>query len=109
MSRLRFLRPSTSRRAGTLTAVALSLGAGLTIAKADKMYWGSYDSGPPGKLHRANLDGTGVEDLKETSAWGVALDVASGHVYWTVGGSGSKGIIYRGGMNGPGMVVPQAA
>jgi len=49
----------------------------------NKMYW--TDEGTQ-KIQRANLDGTGVEDLVTTGLsypQGIALDVAAGKMYWT--------------------------
>jgi hypothetical protein len=44
------------------------------------MYWASYLGG---KIRRANLDGSEVEDLVSTGAGAVALDLKGGKVYWT--------------------------
>ena len=47
------------------------------------MYW--TDSGT-GKIQRANLDGSGVEDLVTTGLTaprGIALDPRAGKMYWT--------------------------
>ena len=55
-----------------------------------KMYWTDVS----GKIQRANLDGSDVEDvitgLSEPSA--IALDVAAGKMYWTVFGDGPRKI-----------------
>jgi hypothetical protein len=53
-----------------------------SIAGAEKMYW--TDSGTQ-KIQRANLDGTGVEDLLTglVDLSGLALDVGGGKMYWT--------------------------
>jgi low density lipoprotein receptor-related protein 5/6 len=48
------------------------------------MYWTDQISAK--KIRRANLDGTGVEDLVTTGLFfptGIALDVAGGKMYWT--------------------------
>ena len=50
---------------------------------AGKMYW--TDAGTD-KIQRANLDGSGVEDLITSglrSPYGIALDLAAGKMYWT--------------------------
>ena len=49
---------------------------------AAKMYW--TDIGGAGKIQRANLDGTGVENLKGGLAdpVGIALDLDNGWLYW---------------------------
>jgi hypothetical protein len=51
---------------------------------AGKMHW--TDAGTA-KIQRANLDGTGVEDLVTgvLGPHGIALDVAGGKMYWTDG------------------------
>ncbi len=59
-----------------LTSIALDVGRG-------KMYWTN-----PGtdKIHRANLDGSNVEDLITTglsNPYSIALDVGRGKMYWT--------------------------
>ena len=46
-----------------------------------KMYWGNLNEA---KLQRANLDGTGIEDLATGVApTGIVLDLPSGKVYWS--------------------------
>ena len=53
----------------------------ITIGQLVKMYWANLDSD---KIQRANLDGSGVEDLVEgLKIARVALDVATGKMYWT--------------------------
>jgi len=51
--------------------------------RAASIYWTDYFGGGMG---RANLDGTGVQNLN-ANAWGVALDVAAGKMYTTKMGS----------------------
>ena len=60
-----------------------------------KMYWTDrrYDSSTRayvGKIQRANLDGSNVEDISPTtgvsSVWGIALDLANGKMYWAIPG-----------------------
>lgn len=52
---------------------------------AGKMYWSDSDTG---KIQRANLDGTHVEDLvtlaRLNAPRGIALDVTAGKVYWAL-------------------------
>jgi sugar lactone lactonase YvrE len=52
----------------------------------NKMYW--TDQNNPQKIQRANLDGTGVEDLVTGLGIpiGIALDVAAGKMYWSDSG-----------------------
>ena len=50
---------------------------------ASKMYWTDLGTG---KIQRANLDGSGVEDLVTTGVTEpvrIALDVQAGKIYWT--------------------------
>jgi hypothetical protein len=61
-----------------LAAVAAGLHAlpGAGANPADKMYWGEFN---PSKIQRANLDGSGVEDLVTgltNPIGGIALDLA---------------------------------
>ncbi len=46
------------------------------------MYWVDWETG---KIQRANLDGSGIEDLVTDIyyVWSLALDVAEGRMYWT--------------------------
>ena len=56
----------------------------------------------PTKIRRANLDGTGVQDLVTgvTQGRGIALDLTDNHIYWTEAGS-SK--IRRANLDGTGV------
>ena len=59
--------------------------AGIALDLAhNKICWTSVDGS---KIQRANLDGSEVEDLfdseGEAPPWAIALDVASGKMYWT--------------------------
>ncbi|MCH8148121.1 MAG: hypothetical protein IH987_09045 [Planctomycetes bacterium] len=57
-------------------------GIALDVA-AGKMYWTDLGTG---KIQRANLDGSGVEDLVTTSVIEpvrIALDLQAGKIYWT--------------------------
>ena len=51
------------------------------IDLAGKMYWTDVNTD---KIQRANLDGTGVEDLVTglSSPVGIALDLPGGKMYW---------------------------
>lgn len=54
-----------------------------SIANAQKMYWTDRATS---KIQRANLDGSGIEDLVVTSVIepvSIALDIAGGKMYWT--------------------------
>ena len=58
------------------------IGLALDLA-GGKMYWTDYATD---KIQRANLDGSGVEDLVTSGLdWpvGIALDLAGGKMYWT--------------------------
>ena len=50
----------SARLPGALTIVAVSLGMGVARAPAQKVYWTDTVTG---KIQRANIDGSGVEDL----------------------------------------------
>ena len=77
------------------------IGAPLVAVAGGKMYW--VDQGSA-RIQRANLDGSGVEDLvaaglKEPTD--LALDVAGDKMYWTEwGGDGVQGKIRRANLNG---------
>ncbi|MHC4697765.1 MAG: hypothetical protein ACYTFA_13610, partial [Planctomycetota bacterium] len=51
----------------------------------EKIYWTDY--GSPGTIRRANLDGSDIEELISDveNLYGIAVDVAAGQMYWTVG------------------------
>jgi sugar lactone lactonase YvrE len=71
----------------------------LDIARR-KLYW--TDAGT-GKIQRANLDGTGVEDLGIGGLripWAMALDVVGRKLYWTDAGTGK---IQRANLDGTGV------
>ncbi len=72
------------KRTGSLSAVPV-----IPIADpgSGKMYWTDRRAG---KIQRANLDGSGVEDLVPTgliAAGALALDPGGGKMYWTDWGS----------------------
>jgi len=71
------------QRALVITAFLFSLALGTTATGGGKLYWGDDQTG---KIQRANLDGSGVEDLVAGGTgipWGIALDLHSGKMYWT--------------------------
>ena len=59
---------------------------GLAIA-GSKVYWTEQVSETHGTLNSANLDGTGVAELRDESLWGaprgIAVDTARSRLYWT--------------------------
>ncbi len=59
---------------------------GLAIA-GGKVYWTEQTSDTHGTLHSANLDGTGVAELRDDPIWGapvgIAVDTARSMLYWT--------------------------
>ncbi len=64
---------------------------------AFKMYWTDFGTG---KIHRANLDGSNIEDLvTEALGWpeGIALDILAGKMYWT---THNRGKIQRANLDG---------
>ena len=76
---------SRSKLDGTQVQVLVADTGDGTIAldvSGGKMYWTS-----DGKIQRANLDGTEIEDLFYSSSYpsGIALDVSAGKMYWTRG------------------------
>ncbi len=48
-------------------------------ASAENLYWTGTSSG----THRANLDGSDVQQLVEREAWALAIDVPAGTMYWS--------------------------
>lgn len=82
-----------------LTGLGGPSGIALDIP-AGKMYWTEFS---PDVIRRANLDGTGVEDLVVsglTHAAGIALDLAAGKMYWTDGSNENLAKIQRANLNG---------
>lgn len=74
---------------------------------AGKMYWTLADivfHERPGKIQRANLDGSGVEDLIATKPFtnprGIALDIRAEKLYWT---DPQVGKIQRANLDGSGV------
>ena len=75
----------TSNELGSPFDIALDVAGG-------KMYWAYLegdiitDTPTGGKIQRANLDGSQVEDLANTSVgvpWDIALDIAGKKMYWS--------------------------
>ena len=98
-------KPSWEARYGFAVA---SLPRGVLAAAAPpgvgagKLYW---TDGGTDKIQRANLDGSGVEDLVPRASglgwpWGLALDVEAGKLYWTDRG---RGKIQRANLDGSGV------
>ena len=74
---------------GTNVEQIVSIGTSQTVrltldleSATQKIYWTTATSG---KVQRANLDGSNVEDLVTglTSPRGIALDIAGGKMYWS--------------------------
>jgi len=70
-----------------------------------KLYWS--DLGPPPKVRRANLDGTGVEDVITqarlpgfSTPLGVAIDVPARQLFFVDGGTGTADAIRRAELDG---------
>ena len=70
---------------------------------SDYMYWTDWGTN---KIQRATLNGTQVEDLIVglSSPYGIAVDVAGGHIYWTVRFAGS---IQRSNLDGSNRANPR--
>ena len=81
-----------------IPAVANSVGGIALDLTNSHIYWLEAS----GKVRRANLDGTGVQDLVTgvTEGRGIALDLTDNHIYWTEAGS-SK--IRRANLDGTGV------
>ena len=67
------------------TSVRVTVGVSVTVSSSPKMYWTDISTG---KIQRANLDGSNVEDLitidpSSNLLRGIALDVGRGKMYWT--------------------------
>ena len=72
-----------------------------------KLYFGGYADGR-GVIRRANLDGTGVEDViadlaLDPQPFDLALDPLGGRMYWTVDLTGRLGKIQRANLDGSGV------
>jgi DNA-binding beta-propeller fold protein YncE len=76
-----------------------------------KIYWTELGMAPmPPRIRRANLDGTGTEDVVTqarqptlSTPLGVAVDVLSRKLYWVDGGSGTLDVIQRAELDGSGV------
>ena len=66
--------------------IALDIAGGI-----DKVYWTDCK----GRIRRANLDGSKVEEVVNRWPWKIALDGTGGKMYWSEGGS-----IWRANLNG---------
>ena len=86
-------------RGGGISDIALDLGAG-------KVYWLSYATRSiAGRIQRANLDGSGIEDLA-TGLGGIrnlTLDLIGGKMYWTDDESDGQFRIRRANLDGSGV------
>jgi low density lipoprotein receptor-related protein 5/6 len=86
-------------------AMLVAFSASNTELRAQKMYWTDHEMG---KIQRANLDGSNVEDLitaglAEPS--GIALDLTTSKMYWTEAGDFDLGNarIQRANLDGSGI------
>src|SRR6266511_1591157 len=95
----------SGREVVTHTNPSEPFGIALDVA-GGKMYWTVTYDDP--KIQRANLNGTGVEDLVAglSDPAGIALDVAGGKMYWT---DYSRHTIQRANLDGTGMELLVAA
>lgn len=79
-------------------SVAVTVAPRASPAGASKLYWTDWGTD---KIQRANLDGSGVEDLVVGGGLdgpdGLVLDVAGGKMYWTDAGAAR---IQRAGLDG---------
>ncbi len=103
----------THRRFGVmvlgLAVLALMLG-GSDQARADYLFWADTGNGDPNSvgIYRSNLDGTDVTQIikgypsQVNEPIGVALDSASGHIYWT---DYLNNTIERANLDGTGMMI----
>ena len=69
----------------TLLVLVGSLVATSAPASAQKIYWHHWENGS-GKIRRADLDGSNVEnliDLGSSGVGGIAVDQTGGKIYWT--------------------------
>jgi len=73
-------------------------GLGLDVA-GGKMYWADANAG---KIQRANLDGSDIEDLVTGLPFlaDVELDLSAGKIYWSQIGTGSSSAIRRADFDG---------
>jgi len=70
-----------------MLALGVALNLAATAQQAVRMYWTDVGTqAADGKIQRANLDGSNIQDLVTTGLtmpMGIALDVAAGKMYWT--------------------------
>ena len=70
------------------SSVAVTVAPRPSVAGASKLYWTDWGTD---RIQRANLDGSGVEDLVVGGGLdgpdGLALDLAGGKMYWTDAGA----------------------
>ena len=76
------------RKLATVTALALTVGFGASMAKADRVYWTVFE---PPEIQRANLDGSNVELLLDdadglSQPISIDLYLAGGKMYFTNAG-----------------------
>ena len=72
----------SSTRNNCSSGVQVTVSGGGSSGGAGKIYWTDFGTG---KIQRANLDGTGAEDLITGlgAPFGMALDLGGGKLYWT--------------------------
>ena len=71
-----------------------------------KLYWALFDEDDTGKIQRANLDGSGVQDLVNLGSdlpTGLALDPSRGKLYWALYDEDDTGKIQRANLDGSGV------
>ena len=81
----------------TIALLTLGVLGNLSYGDTPQIYWTDEETG---KIQRANLDGTNIQDIVTTglaSPSGIALDVAGGKMYW---GDGVAGKIQRANLDG---------
>ena len=117
----RIRRVSLTGNPITVENIVTGLGEPLSLAIAKgKIYWLERDAGGGGRLQRANLDGSGIQQVKAFASGvptSLAIDGSDNKIYWTR----STGKIQRsnlagkfttdivGGLMGPGSIALRAA
>lgn len=80
------LRRSNLDGSDTVTLLSGFRPSGIALdQQAGKIYWCSTNVSDPmhvNRIQRANLDGTGIEDIIDGCSFGVALDTSAGKMYW---------------------------
>ena len=84
---------------------ALTAEIPVTASRGESLLTIFWTDSSPGKIRRANLDGSNIEDLvtlqrRNNSPEGIALDVAGGKMYWTVSHFHSGSKIQRANLDG---------